>query len=533
VTPSALGAERSNVSGETIFANERDARPLMSRGVKIYFVVLFGLTLIALIPGAIVIGLLLFLLPGLILIASGTLLYYSIAALPGYFINRFFGNGLLAIAVAAVNIAVAAVLPHDIGKYLLDRLVAADHSDPPTSLQPRSFALPYPEGDNYWTNWRRPESHNTNPPPPCADLCQQLLFKGHVDAVVIRDHSDALADGTMVITGARAYRLGPNGSVREIPPIRPASDQRVLFKPQWRRFRLERRDTCPDTFSLIAGQFVHEVVGGRCLIEDTVERGDADVALSIVKPDHRDDSMWDATLSLVQTGPTTVTIAERRDDRAIPVEVKTALEAHYPTLPFYVGSRCGGRAEFLNFCFAIATDPFSNGVADPFVMIGRRYGFAIVPTRFATRLSVPVTEEDRTAAAAILDQDYGPNGYIPVTPSRLVASFVDARLKSGALEADDIALIRAVLAQHAFVLPLETKLSPSTVQALKPLVPDMFARIAYRADGQNDMVQSLDTILDRFSAADTDPYAPALCSDRKNAGLRVCYKREFRNTHRN
>jgi hypothetical protein len=520
------------VSGETIFANGHDARPLMSRGVKIYFIVLFVLTLIALIPGAIVIGLLLFLLPGLILIASGTLLYYSIAALPGYFINRFFGNRLLAVAVAAVNIAVAAVLPHDIGRYLLDRLVAADHSDPPTSLLPRSFALPYPDGDNYWTNWRRPESHNTNPPPPCADLCQQLLFKGHVDAVVIRDHSDALADGTMVITGARAYRLGPNGSVREIPPIRPAPDQRVLFKPQWRRFRLERRDTCPDTFSLIAGQFVHEVVGGRCLIEDTVDSGDADVALSIVKPDHRDDSMWDATLSLVQTGPTTVTITERRDGRAIPVEVKTALEAHYPTLPFYVGSRCGGRAEFLNFCFAIATDPFSNGVADPFVMIGRRYGFAIAPTPFATRLSVPVTEEDRIAVAAILAQDYGAGGTIAMAPSQLVASFVNARLKSGTLDADDIALIRALVQQRAFTLPIETSLSPSTHQALEPLLPDMVARVTDRADGQSALAESLGRIMERFPNEDTDPYLPALCGATKTAYLLVCHTRGRRNAHK-
>ena len=45
--------------------------------------------------------------------------------------------------------------------------------------------------------WRRPESHRTAPAAPCADLCQQLLFKGNVDQVVIRDHSEL---GTKVVT---------------------------------------------------------------------------------------------------------------------------------------------------------------------------------------------------------------------------------------------------------------------------------------------------------------------------------------------
>jgi hypothetical protein len=520
------------VLGETIFAHERDARPLMARGLKIYFIVLFVLTLIALIPGAITIGLLLFIVPGFVLIASATLLYYSIAALPGYFINRFFDNKLLAVAVAAINIAAAAVLPHDIGKYLLDHLVAADHSDPPTpAFQPRSFALPFPEGDNYWTNWRRPESHGTSPPPPCADLCQQLLFKGNVDEVLIRDRSDPLGDGTMVITGMRALQLGPNGSVREIRPVRPAPDQRAFFKPKWRRFRLERRDTCPETFSLIAGQFVREVVGGRCLIEDTVDNGDADVALSIVKPDRENDRRGFAS-GMVQIGPTTVTITERRGGRTIAVDVRTMLEAHYPTRPFYVSAaRCGGGAELPNLCLAIATDPFSRGAADPFVMIGRRYGFAIAPIPFPTRLVVPAAAEDRAAVAAILAQDYGAGGPIAMAPSQLVASFINARLKSGTLDADDIALIRTLVQQRAFTLPIETSLSPSTYQALEPLLADMVARVTDRADGQSALAESLGRIMARFPAEDTDPYLPALCGATKTAYLLVCHARGSRNAH--
>ena len=56
----------------------------------------------------------------------------------------------------------------------------------------------------------------------------------------------------------------------------------------------------------------------------------------------------------------------------------------------------------------------------------------------------------------------------------------------------------------------------------------MFERIAYRADGQQEMVQSLNVMLDHYAAEDTDSYSATLCQEPKNAGLRVCYQREFR-----
>jgi hypothetical protein len=519
----------------------------MSRGVVVYFCVLFALTLAAVIPGIITIGLLLFIGPGLTLIVSPTLLYYSLGVLPAYFINRFSRKRLLAAAVAAIGVAAAAVLPRYIDGYLLGRLVAADHSDPPTSLQPRSIELPYPESDDYWTNWRRPESHLRTPPPPCTDLCQQLLFKGDVDQVFVGDDAsqDPLADGTIVITRMKAYHitghekhvirpaeLSHDRSAQEIP-VQRVLNPAAFFKPKWRRFRLQQRDTCPDTMSLIAGEFVRQVVGGQCLVEDTVDRPEADVVLSISKPPRQGAPGQYPELNRIQAGPETVTITERHDHRAIPVEVKTTLVARYATLPFYFGTaRCGG-SNIPNLCLVVATDPFPESHADPYEMIGRRYGWAVAPTPWLAHRTVPVADDERTVVWAILQQDYGANGYIPMTQSRLVASFVDARLKSSELNADDIELIRTVLKQHAFAVAIETKLPPSAYQALKPLLPEMFERIAYRADGQSDIVQSLNVILDHFPAEDTDPYSLALCRDPKNADLRVCYKREFRNPHKN
>jgi hypothetical protein len=512
----SLDAEPDKISNEAPVSNEMRAsglpetRPLVSRGVAIYFGVLCVLTFIAFLRDSITIAMFMFIFPAFILIASPTLLYYSIAALPAYFVNRFWGNRVLAVTIAAASLCSAAVLPHFIGWYPLARLVAADHSDPPSSLQPRSFELPFPAADNYWTNKRRPETRRTTPPAPCADLCQQLLFKGNVDQVVIRDPSEL---GTMVVT-----RIG--------------TTDHVLFKPKWRRFRLQQLATCPDTLSLIEGQFVRDVASGRCLVEDTIDSADADVILSISKPPPVPIPRREGpsiALSSIQTGPMTVAIKEQRDQQVLETEVKTALEAHYAPLPFYFSVKFSD----LHSNIVVATDQFPGSAADPFEMIRRRYGLAIDPIPWATRFAIPVSDDDRSAVIAILNRDYGPGGYVPASSSQLVASFVNSRLKSGQLNEDDVAMVRALLKQHAFAAPIETKLPPATYQALKPLLPDMFERIADRSDGQSAMEQSLNVMLDYFSAEDTGPYSSALCQEYKNRDLRVCYKREFRDGHKN
>jgi len=311
---------------------------------------------------------------------------------------------------------------------------------------------------------------------------------------------------------------------------------RVTWLPVWKRFHLEHRDSCPDTLSLIAPEFVHEVVGGHCLIEDTIDQRDADVLVSLSKPlDVRgDDGEFRPDLNIafadIESNPTTVKIAEQHDGKAVPVEIRTALHASHATVPFYFTTRRCGGGEIPNLCLTAAAEPFASSSADPFEMINRRYGLPVAPGSKPARLSAaPASENDRAKVNAILKQDYGAAGLIPITQSKLVASFVNQRLKNGQLNQDDIELIRMVLKQHAFVASIETNKLPSeTYQALKPLLPDMFERIAYRVDGQEEMVQSLNVILEHYPAEDTDPYSSTLCQEPKNAGLRVCYQREFR-----
>lgn len=377
------------MSDQTSPSNRLNGRSFMSRGVAIYFGILFVLTFIAFTPDAITIGVLIFVLPGLILIASGTLLYYSIALLPAYFINRHLGKRLLAAAVAAISVTAAALLPHYINGYLLGRLVASDHSDPPTSFLPQSFELPYQDEDIYWTKWRG--SPGNWPPPSCAYLCQQLLFKGNVDQVVIREHSNPLSDATIDWKKSKRYQVNRDGW-REIP-ISIQSNQSHPFKLKVWRFRLQRREACPETLSTIKGEFVHEVLGGRCLIEDTIDSADADVVLSISETPIayrtyqnrlRIDPCQGIALSRIENGPTTVTIAERRRDRVIAVETKTTLVAQYATMPFYLSATASGRS-VLGSCLVVVREQFPSSFADPFEMIGGRYRLPIAKTPGSNR----------------------------------------------------------------------------------------------------------------------------------------------------
>jgi len=496
------------------------------RVVAIYLGVLIALTTIALIPGMITIGMLLFLIPGMVLIASTTLLYYSLAALPAYLIAQFLGRRLIGAVVALVTLAAAALVPHSNSRHRLESLVASDHSDPASSFRPHSFELPDPERANYWMNWRQPESHDTTPPPPCTDLCQQLLFKWNIDHVIVRDHNSR----NLRMTSTETLEKKPDGSTQRMV--------HVTWLPRWRRFHLERRENCPDTLSLIAGEFTHEVVGGRCLIEDTIDKPEADVLVSISKPLDAlgDDGQTRPDLNIafahVESEPTTITITERRDGKAIPVEVRTALHASNARMPFYFTTRRCGGGEIPNLCLAFATDPFANSAADPFEMISRRYGLAVARASQPPRLSqASISESDRATVNAILKQDYGAGGLIATTQSKLVAGFVDARLKSGQLNQDDIELVRVLLKQRAFAVSIMTdKLPAASYQALKPLLPDMFDRIAYRINGQEEIVQSLNVLLDHYAAEDTEPYSSRLCQDRKYRDLRVCYRREFRHS---
>jgi hypothetical protein len=377
------------VSDRAYLSGHRNPRRLVSRGVAWYFAILFVLTCIAFTPDAITAGLLLFILPGLVLAASPTLLAYSIGLLPAYLINRHLGKRLLALGVAALGVAATAVLPHYVDRYRLGRLVASDISDRSIPFRPRSFVLPYRDQDIYWTTWRGQALRQ--PPPPCADLCQQLLFKGNIDQVFVFGDStqDPVTHGSIVFMGHKAYLL-PEGSRRtfraiDLPhdsSVQEVSLERALHPVEkWRRFRLQRQETCPATLSII-----NFAPGERCLIEEIANSADADVVVSISEPppapnNYRPTNRCQHLVYRgIQDGPTTVTIAERRSGKLVPVEIKTTLVAQYAAIPFYFNVRPAGGDGIPHLCLGVASEPFPRSFADPFEMIARRYGLPIART---------------------------------------------------------------------------------------------------------------------------------------------------------
>jgi hypothetical protein len=101
----------------------RAGRPPVPRWLILYFSALITLTIVALIPGSITIGFLFIVIPGLVFLASPTPLYYSVALLPSYVVNRLVGRPFLASLVAMVGLASAALLPRYTSR--LESVVAA------------------------------------------------------------------------------------------------------------------------------------------------------------------------------------------------------------------------------------------------------------------------------------------------------------------------------------------------------------------------------------------------------------------------
>lgn len=106
------GDKRDDASGGVSPPPSRDDRSLVPGWLALYFSALITLTFVAAIPGTITIGFLIFFIPGFALLASPTLLYYSIAVLPSYFVYRLHWGPLLTSLVATVSVISAALLPH-------------------------------------------------------------------------------------------------------------------------------------------------------------------------------------------------------------------------------------------------------------------------------------------------------------------------------------------------------------------------------------------------------------------------------------
>lgn len=504
------------------------------RKFNILFIVLAALVFVSLLPGAVTIGTLLFVLPGLILLAASTALYYLLwLTLTTMIYRRAYarcGSKRTAFAAGAAALVCATALPHLWGGLYLGWQATSDFSSAAVSVKPKSVELPYA-----WARWDRPIRRVTNNHPRgqslCGDFCQQLLFKGYVEEVFIPNNSQPRIVGTIVIRPSSAIRIKPNGSAERLPALSNTPYTQRIMQPANRqvwRFHLETRDACPDTLSYIQSEFVRDVISGRCLIEELVDDTKADVVLDVNGSDetHYDVGNCHNRLSdlfepvAIQRGPSTITISERRGDALVAVERKRTLKALYAPWPFYFGVHSDGRSDLADLCPAAATVAVEMR-GDPFEMMSRRYQFDLRETPRNARFDDSLTEADRATVEAIVLRDYGSDGFMPETQANFVASFLMARLRKAPPSDSDIDLIKLVLKQPSFELSIFDYVLPATYDRLKPLLPDIFERLSRKHSPPDDMEASLDRILGHYPAEVLEPYAPP-CFAQYKGDIPIC-----------
>jgi hypothetical protein len=501
----------------------------MNKTIKIYFAVVGALFLIAQIPGVLVVAFLLFFLPGLVLFASGTLLIYSASLLPAYLLFHKTKNIALSILVAVGSVAALSIGPHYIGQYMLSRVYASDFSIP-VQLQPRSFELP---GD--WQRWSRP-IRRTKPPrdphgPLCNALCQQLLFSANADAVVapaaIEDHR-----WLGPITDAHTIRIHPDGTIERLKPLNPPPEKAVAPQKKMWRFRLERRDFCPDTISYIRPAFVRQVIDGRCLIEELVDDVPADVVMAVsTEPSGytEDRSLCERfhpfgflLFESVAEQPHSLLVSERKDGEFELVERKSALKGKVAPTPFYLGLlTCPSGSDIPDLRAGSPTVSVQERVADPVEILNRRYGFSLddklkPPAIRNDEIDYAYRQGDEQIVAKVLAKDYQPDEFIPETQAIFVADYLRYKLQETSLTADDLALVKTALHQRAFTLSLRTEVARvrnKNYDQLEAITPDMAYRMTHKESREDDLAQSLDVLINMYPADLRKRLFDQACSD--------------------
>ena len=386
-----------------------------------------ALAALSLIPDLITMGLFLFILPGLILLASETALIYLLALVPAHFLYRLTGRRSGVVAAGLAWVLLVALAPGLIGRWEFDAFVQATLATDfahPTAIQPRSYELPLEWGGtrapndivrNYW-----PGSHE--PRPACAELCQALLFNADAEAVFIA--------------------IGGNWVGFE--------PKRVREMIYW-RFRLDRREECPDTVSKPRPQFLARIAGGECLIEERVEKADPDVVLKAHRSDslieNRSESVFAPHSAyrpwLLNGDVTTIEVRERIGAALQTVERRTGYSALGAPMPFYIG------LQNLNLSVypQVATVPLASRSADANEILERRYGLRLKAAASPPKLTLG--DVNRAVLMRILGRSYGPSEILSQADSGFVKNSLEQIGAQDTLSAEDVAVLRAAIRQNA------------------------------------------------------------------------------------
>jgi hypothetical protein len=288
--------------------------------IVFYFVFFSVLTAIALIPGGSTIVMLittmvlpLFGLPGLLVIASPTILLYSAALIPlAIALTAAPRRRMEFIAMAVLIAAAVAMLPGLLSENLATTFAArmsADDISRSVATKPRSIELIGDRTSGMFVDRQMVGDKSA----ACNEICRRLMFNGEADWVRMTATPD-------------------------IDTNRPGTKARRVT------YRIEHRDSCPELApegSEIEKAVRDRVVAGDCLIAE--QGGDA-IPDAVVKFVTR----FDNQAARGAGGPASIKtvkdlhIETREDGKLSQVRRQTETIADTLARPFYIGAELGG-----------------------------------------------------------------------------------------------------------------------------------------------------------------------------------------------
>ena len=407
-----------------------------------YFGILVVLSALSLSPEIVMLGFMLFLVPGLILMAAPTLLLYSTLLLPLYLSFKHPQYRIPLIVAGLVLPLGVALLPGVLARQLHDgyfrRVLAADFSKPST-IHPRTYRIP--------ASLSGVEGRQSL----CWMFCQQLLFDGGVEAVF------------------------------------------VTFYGEW-RFRIAKAGPCLETLSSPARQYQPRVLRGECLVEERVSSAEPDV--EVLSSDRKSDPAkrapdWnerssDSSLWAVSGNVSTIEIKERHSGNLESVErVTSGLSGYVAPLPYFFGIEpMGGRQHKVAFISrrSIEAVPAS-------VLLAKRYGLGMTANPKA--LSPPLSDAETIAIyKEIVNRRFAPQAVISKSESEFIDTVFQKFNRQPSLTPEVIELLRATIRQRAIFnyIGLEglAKDHPSIVPEI---IADVVARLEEPVTTQRDHVR--------------------------------------------
>jgi len=431
----------------------------MRRGTKLlicYFVFFGVLSVVALIPeGALFVllltamGLPLFGIPGLLVIASPTILLYSAALIPLWLASSApRGRIWLVVAAAFIPAAVAfgpGALSRSEARQFAMRMSENDISGPAAD-KPRSIEL---IGDGtsgmFVVGPRFGDEHAS-----CNEICRRLLFNGEVDWV----RMTRLPDTYMNRRAAQTWHV---------------------------TYHMEHRESCPQVYpdgTTIEKAVRDRLVAGECLIAETSGSGTPDAAVTFTTryfdqsypPRPPDGGPNHALIESVKE----LRIESRQGDTLSPALQQTETVARTLALPLYFGTEMHLQGGYNGP--TIGRDRTVMNPIDLAAAMRNTFGYQIA------EISAPPAEDPRKIAEGVLALPPEASPALSSAQQDALNDVLAAIEKQSTLSDADVDFVRRVIADHRVKEPklgvLFQNMFRKHSRALEPLIPVVLDRIS-------------------------------------------------------